>query len=87
MEVVGCCLRTTERSGVRKLKNTNCIRQYGGYMFRPFIGSSSGFFFESSQRMRVHVVVPTMLTNSITYSRNVKCVTIELRKIDVIVYK
>jgi len=71
---------------VKILKDTNSIRQthhllYGGYMFRPFIGSSSGLFWNQVNECCVHVGIPTMLTNS----RDVVYLTIELHKIEMTV--
>jgi hypothetical protein len=51
------------------IKDKNSIRQthhllYGGYMFRPFIGSLSGLLWNQVRECCVHVGIPTMLTNS-----------------------
>jgi len=54
---------------------------YGGYMFRSFIGSSSGFLWNQVNECCVHVGIPAMLTNS----RNVRYLTIELRTIEMAV--
>jgi len=67
---------------VKILKDKNSISQthhllYGGYMFRHFIGSSSGLLLNQVSECCIHVGIPTMLTNS----RNIIYLTILLHKI------
>ena len=59
-----------------------CHLLYRGYMFRPFVGSSSGLLWNQVSESCVHVGIPTVFTNS----RNTTCLTVELHKADVIVW-
>jgi len=71
---------------IKILKDKNNVRQthhllYGGYMFGPFVGSSSGLLWNQVNGCCVNVGIPTVLTNSI----NLTYLTIELHKIEMTV--